>query len=61
MVIPTAFNSMPCLNITEESNVKFSPSQIDHFWCCGLPTDDFRLCCSPQKEDNLGITPKLAN
>ncbi|RCU38665.1 hypothetical protein DVA76_17745, partial [Acinetobacter baumannii] len=29
-VIPSAFNSMPCLNITEDSYATFSPSQIDH-------------------------------
>ena len=29
-VIPSAFNSMPCLNITEDSYATFSPFQIDH-------------------------------
>ena len=30
--IPLALNSMPCLNITEDFNVNFSPSQIDHIF-----------------------------
>ena len=39
-MIPSAINSLPYPNITEGSNVSFSPSQLDHL--ADLTTGSFR-------------------
>ncbi|XP_074501484.1 uncharacterized protein LOC141773537, partial [Sebastes fasciatus] len=39
--IPSALNSIPCLNITEDSYVNFSPTQIDHL--VDSATDSLRV------------------